>query len=255
MAKEITVEDIDNPNKEVEVKPEVKKETQEAQYVKLDELEKIQKQLNGLSYIGRKFDELSKRLDTFQAPQVNNTKVAPEDMDEYDKLVEKDWKGAVRKLAQEEAKALRQADREAEAKQRMAAQQLSILEQSKKTVVDRYPQLSDENSEISHKYREVVQKHPEYLSNEFGPELAMRSMEDELRSEGRLDEFSKKIVDKEIERRTRVGAASVPKASSPNSGKAILTKEDKEFCDFNGIKYDVFLRNKKVISSERQAEV
>ena len=257
MGNEITVEDIPNPNKTEEVKPEAKpKETSEAQYVKMEELEKIQKQLNGLSYMGRKFDELSKKFDNWQ-PQSSQPTMAvkDEDKDEYDKLVEKDWKAAVRKLAKEEAETLRTIEREAEAKKRMEIQQLTLLEQSKKSVIERYPQLNDENSEISQKYREVVQKHPEYLSNEFGPELAMRSMEDELRNEGRLDEFTKKVVDKEVARRERVGTTSVPKAVSPGSTKATLTKEDKDFCDYHGIKYDTYLRNKKSMSSDKQTEV
>jgi hypothetical protein len=257
MSPEITVEDIQNPNKVEDVKPEPKaKESSEAQYVRMEELDKIQKQLNGLSYMGRKMDELSKKFDNWSPqPQQPTMVTKDEDKDEYDKLVEKDWKAAVRKLAKEEAETLRAIEREAEAKKRMEVQQLTLLEQSKKTVIDRYPQLNDESSEISQKYREVVQKHPEYLSNEFGPELAMRSMEDELRNEGRIDEFSKKIVDKEVDRRTRVGATAVPRAASPNSNKSILTKEDKDFCDFNGIKYDAFLKNKKMLGSEKQTEV
>jgi hypothetical protein len=254
---QVTVEDLENPNKEVEHKPEKAQEkVSEAQYASLDELQKIQKQLNGLSYMGRKFDEMTRKLDALGTPQQNvGPTVRPEDMDEYDKLVEKDWKAAVRKLAQEEAATLRKQEREEEFTRQAAAKQANLLEQSKKSVLDRYPQLSQDDSEISIKFKEVVARHPEYTTNEFGPILAMRDMEEELKSEGKLDTFSKKVVDKEIERRARVGVASVPKASPASGSKSTLSAEDKKFCDFNGIKYDVFLRNKQSLSSaERQAE-
>lgn len=252
---QVTVEDVDNPNKDEAVKPVVKQEKQEeAQYASLDELQKIQKQLNGLSYIGRKFDEMARKIDSLSANPNPGPVVNPADQDEYDKLVEKDWKAAVRKLAQEEAASLRQKEREEEARRQMEAKQLTALEQSKKTVLDRYPDLKDETSEVAQKFKEVVAKHPEYISNEYGPILAMREMEEELRSEGKLDNFSKKVVDKEVERRARTGATSIPKGAAPSSGKTTLTPEERRFCEFNGIKYETYLKNKHSLSSEKQTE-
>ena len=257
MGQQMEISDIENPNEKEEVKAEPKtpeSKVDEKQYVTLEELQKIQKQLNGLSYMGRKFDEITRKIDSLSTPPPPAA-TKPEDMDEYDKLVEKDWKAAVRKMAQEEAKMLREQERAEDIKKQFEATQLNRLEQAKRTVLDRYPQLNDEDSEFAQKYKQVLVKHPEYLSNEFGPVLAMREMEDEMRGEGKLDETTKTVVEKEVTRRARAGVTAVPKSIPSNSGKSTLSREEKDFCDFNGIKYDVYLRNKSILAKDKQAEV
>lgn len=239
--------DLDKPDKPAPVSSEPK-------YVTVDDLEKIRKQLNGLSYMGRQFQEISKKLDSLQyqpQPRVQSEG----SRDPYDELVEKDWKKAVRTLAREEAEAIRQVQIQQDYQRQLEQHKVNILEQSKQKVVARYPEINNPDSEIAKKYMKILNQNQDYLRNDRGPVLAMRDMEDELRDEGRLDEVSKRAVEKEVNRQVRTGAAALPRTSngavSPN--KITLTREQKELCDNNNIRYEDYASMlKKQQTSGRQ---
>ena len=82
----------------------------------------------------------------------------------------------------------------------------------------------------------------------------MQDMEEELRAEGKLDSFSKKAVEQEVDRRTRATATAIPKGNQSSSKSPILTKDEKEMCDRLNIKYDSYLSSKKSLNAERQVE-
>ena len=236
---------------------EKKAESSEAKYVTVEELEKIRKQLNGLSYLGRQFQEVSKKIDTLQ-PQ--ERQVAPSGTkDPYDEIVEKDWKQAVRILAREEAEIMRQQTIQAESVRYMEQKKVSILEDSKSKVREKYPEIDDQNSELSKRYISILNKNQDYLRNERGPVLAMRDMEDELKSEGRLDEYTRKAVEKEVSRQVRTGATAGVRTQSANGNgnKISLTREQKEICDNNNIRYETYalMLKKQAESGSRQVEV
>ena len=234
--------DLDKPVNPVPVSSEPK-------YVTIDDLEKIRKQLNGLSYMGRQFNELSKKLDNFTLAQgAQRAGVSLNDSkDPYDELVEKDWKQAVRTLAREEAEHLRQQQIQYDYQRQLEQQKVSILEQSKQKVMAKYPEINDQDSEIAKKYMKILNQNQDYLRNDRGPVLAMRDMEDELRDEGRLDEVSQRAVEKEVTRQVRTGAATLPRTSNgaTSSNKITLTREEKELCDTNNIRYESFASMKK----------
>lgn len=229
-------------------------------YVTLEELEKIRlqqeqitKQLKGMSYLGRKMDEFLKNQSQVQ-PQPMVQPVATGPRDELDELVEKDWKAAVRKLARSEHDEIKKAEH-AETEQKVKVAKFNeTLEKSKSMVLGKYTDLADPQSELSQTYLKVVQDHPDYLQNEFGPVLAMRDMEDILKASGRLDDVSKKVVDKEVLRQTRAGISSVVKGGVSKGEPNTLTADDKEMCDNLGIKYEVFLANKKKLQKGEGVE-
>ena len=246
----------DSQDKAIEVdldKPSQEKTSSEPKYVTVDDLEKIRKQLNGLSYMGRQFQEISKKLDgmQYQPQRVQSDGIK----DPYDEMVEKDWKQAVRVLAREEAESIRQAQIQYDYQRQLEQKKVSLLEQSKQKVVDKYPEINDQDSEIAKKYMKILTQNQDYLRNDRGPILAMRDMEDELRDEGRLDEVSKRAVEKEVTRQVRTGASTLPRTSNgaPSSNKISLTREQKELCDNHNIRYeDYALMVKKQATSGRQ---
>ena len=243
--------DLDKPAQTTPISSEPK-------YVTVEDLEKIRKQLNGLSYMGRQFNELSKKLDGLQyqpQPRVQTDG----SKDPYDELVEKDWKQAVRTLAREEAESLRQAQIQHDYQRQLEQQKVSILEQSKQRVVAKYPEIQDQDSDIAKKYMKILSANQDYLRNDRGPLLAMRDMEDELRDEGKLDEVSRRAVEKEVTRQVRTGATTLPRtsngATSPN--KITLTREQKELCDNHNIRYEDYaaMVKKQQVSGRQGVEV
>ena len=242
---ELVIDDL--APKEPQKEPIQQKEpaqTGEKKYVTLEELENIRKQVNGLSYLGRKLDDFLKN----QPPPVHQVPqpVSTGPKDELDELVEKDWKAAVRKLSRSEYEEARKSE-QIELEQKVKVSKFNeTLDKSKAMVIEKYADLNDPQSELSQTYLKVVQQHPDYLQNEFGPVLAMRDMEDVLKAEGRLDSFTKKVVDKEVLRQTRAGVSSVVKGGSPQGNSSTITAEEKEMCDNMGVKYEVYLANKRL---------
>lgn len=229
----------------------------EPKYVTVDDLEKIRKQLNGLSYMGRQFQEVSKKLDALQyqpQPRVQQDGTR----DAYDELVEKDWKQAVRTLAREEAQAERQIQIQQDYQRQLEQNKVNILDQSKQKVMIKYPELQDQDNPITKKYMRILSTNQDYLRNDRGPLLAMRDMEDELRDEGNLDEVSRRAVEKEVTRQVRTGMSSLPRTSGPaSSNKVSLTREQKELCDNHNIRYEDYalMVKKQAVSGRQGVEV
>lgn len=201
----------------------------------------MRKQLNGLSYIGRKItdmERLMKQGNGRPAPVIDPASADPDDV-----LLEKDWKAAVRKQARPEIEAVL-AERERLAQQeREVEESKNRLASAKKHVIDKYPDIMKDDTEIAQRYVKVINEHPEYLNNDYGPILAMRDMEDELRKEGRFDEVTKKAVDAEVARRARADGASATKGSAGGVTKKItLTAEQKSVADSLGIKYENYAK-------------
>ena len=259
----VDVEEKEEPKKqdELEVDLDPKKEgaKEEPRYVKVEELEKLQKQFDGISKTIRHIKDIPGQIAELQ--KVISSRFATPTQkdvakDELDDLLEKgDWRTPVNRLAEKRFNELmEERDRQAQLRDEQN-KRIGTLESNKKTVRDKYPDIDDPDSEIAKRYQKIVQSKPEYLANEFGPTLAMRDMEDELHSEGRLDEFSKKAVEKEVARQTRVGASAIPRSTVPsNSNKIMLTKEQRDFCDSVGLKYENYGKYAKKLQTTTAKE-
>ena len=226
------------------VQPEKTTEGGEPQYVTVADLEKVRKQLDGLSYIGRKFNDLDQKISRISIGNGVRPAVDPNSVDPDDALLEKDWKAAVRKQARVEAESILAERQRITEQERAAIESRTRLEGSKKAVIDRYPDIMDNSTEIAGRYTKIINEHPEYLQNDYGPVLAMRDMEEELRKEGRLDEFSKKVVDAEVQRRIRADGGGAAKGSA--TGKVTktitLSAEQKSVADSLGVKYEIYAK-------------
>jgi len=252
-------------------KPEpVKKE--EKQYAPIDKLEeirkeqeaklsKLEKQFNGISYGLRKIEDLTRMVETLkQTPQTQHSQQHQVPANEWDEKVTKDWKGTVEQLAdmraEQKYKELREREKQEEIRQRMLQQQTSILESSKIEVLKRYPDIEDPTSESNQRFMKVLRANPAYLQNEYGPILAMRHMEDEMRNEGKLDPQAKQVVDKEISRQARVNATSAPtKGKATSESSTSLTQDEMKMCKENGINLETYKKMKQSMAQEKQVEV
>ena len=243
----------DKVGKQIEKKEE-KEDKKSDDYVEIDKLKKRQlwldRQLERVikqnDALARQNQEFSERLKTIPQKQEKRE----EELDEIDKLAEKDWKAAVRKLADERATELfkKHQDEYVEAQKKQA--KLSELEKSKSTVMARYPNIEDETTEESKFYREVLSQDSSLLSNIHGPEIAMYRMEEHMRSLGKVPKPVKQMVEKEVNRLTRASVSNVTGRPATNGNKITLTAEQQEFCDHNGIRYEDYARQLKALSTK-----
>ena len=122
------------------------------------------------------------------------------------------------------------------------------LEKSRQKVRDRYPTVEDESSEEAHLMLEVINEDQSLRSNIHGPEIAMYRMEEKMRQRGIQPPYVKESVDKEIARQTRVKSASTlpSRSSNVDSGRLILTQDEKELCDRMKVPYARYAEMKKI---------
>ena len=244
-------EPIKQPEKSAEVKPD---------YATREDFNKLKKQLDGISGVIRTSPDLVKRFDQLQTTitQLQNQrplKADSKDQDEWDELVEKDWKQAVRGLAKLEVEAQRKQEEAERSIERENHKRTEIFEKSKTEVLEKHPELQDEDSEKAQLYREIVNTNQDYLYDPFGPVLAARKMEERLMAEGKLDAATGKLVRKEAERLARVGVTGAPKGSAPTNGsRVVLNKDQREFCDLRNIKYEDYAKYSQIVNQEGQVE-
>jgi hypothetical protein len=246
---------------EIDLDPKTETKKEEPQYVTAAQLEKLQKQFNGISQTLRHVKDIPSQIAELKQSISSNRTLTnvekKEAKDELDEMLEKgDWRTPVNRLAEKRFNELmEERDRQYQAQQAQH-QKLTTLEANKKSVRDKYPDIDDHDSEIARRYQKVISEKPQYLQNEFGPTLAMRDMEDELRSEGRLDEFTRQVVQKEVARQVRVGAGAVPRnVVNSSSNKIMLTKEQKAFCDAHDLKYEDYGKYARKNSNKEGVEV
>lgn len=234
----VELEHEDKPK--LEVTPEAKPK-EEPKYVTIDELKKISKQLDFVSSNLRSSEkekkELSRKLDELEGRLSGRAIKPAEAQDELDKLLEQgEWRTPVKKVAEsaiEEALSRRDAQQVAQAQE---SERLRILEESKKSVRSRYPDIDDPSSDNAKTYMKILNEKPHYLKSEFGPILAMRDMEDIMDSKETAENSQESV------RRARVSATSVKAGVPSKSEVKTLTKEQKEFCKSSGLKEEIYLK-------------
>ena len=213
------------------------------------QLDKLIKTVNFLSAGRRHDDKLEQRInEIYEKLNTKEPEVTPENLDELDQLAQKDWKSAVRKLAKEEAESIRKVEREEENRIKTNQYLSSALEKSKQEVMARHPEIeNDPTSEKAQIFQRIVQEHPDYLTNPYGPKLAMNDMESELRSKGWIEPDINKRVEKEVDRRSRVIKTNISKDKVTSDSKITLDATEQEFCKVNSIPYEDYAKNKKTL--------
>jgi len=212
------------------------------------QIDKLAKTVNYLSANHRHDDKLAKRVEEIY--ERLNTKEAPvEKLDELDELAQRDWKKAVETVAERVAE---RKEKERTEKENLARTQVylsNVLEQSKAEVMKRHPEIeTDPTSEKAQIFARIVKEKPDYLTNPYGPTLAMRDMEDELRQKGHIDPDTNKFIEKEANRRLRTVKTNLSKDRATDDGKIVLDRSEQEFCKINGIAYEDYAKNKRTLS-------
>lgn len=173
---------------------------------------------------------------------------------EWDDLADKDWKKAVDLRSIQNAKNLL-------GQQQRATKANSILEDSKKKVLDVHPEIDDDNSEKARIFKNIISENPDYLSLPKGPLYAMRDMEEYMettlgykRSEIRNAE--KKGAKREASRQNRIVLnKGSGRTNTGSKNKVVLAKDELEFCKFQGIDPKEYARNKQKLSKSNTEEV
>lgn len=251
---EISVE-LDQNNEPV--KPAEQKKS-EPQYVTIDELRKLEKAQNASFYQARKIQEQLEALSKNLQPR---EVVEKRDLTDEDKLWEdklnKNWKGTVEEISEIKIQAVLERQEKERAVKEEKAKAISLLTQNKMKVMERHPDLEEPGSEKQQVFQQVLNENPEYLTNPFGPVLAMRDMEERLKEQGKwIDAPTRKIVDKEVMRSARAGAGSLPNGNAASGNqKIILTKDEREFCDTHGLKYESYAKSKGRLSKNSKEGV
>ena len=222
---------------EEEVKPEVKEEPKQDPlrnkvYAQDRILAKLQREQE---LKDAKIAELEARLTP--EPEIPN-------LDELDKLAQTDWKGAVRKLARQEAEALRKVDQQKIQADTVERERQQVLAENERKVLEKYPELNESTSEHSQIWWDKLNQNPRWRTSPDGPILVMREMEDELR--GRGYDIGQKVTEAVKQERMRLAnanATTLDSARAKSSNKVVLSKEQREFCEANGLSYEVYARS------------
>ena len=238
----------DKPEPKVEPKAKEEKPKEEPKYVDIVELKKLTQQLNGISSTLRTKEksekELSKKLDDLENRLSGRAIKPSEAQDELDKLLEQgEWRKPVATVAEETVNRILKQREAEQANFTQQAQRQQKYENSVKTVYDRYPELHDQESDITKKWMKIVNEHPEWHGEPLGPIAAMHALEEELDKDG------ENIATNEQRRRARVNATSVRPGTPSKTQTITLSKEQKEFCKSSGISEEKYLQTLKTMSN------
>ncbi len=244
-------ESSESKNAGEETTPSEKQEApSEPKYATYDDLKKVQ---NSIAYQTRILQKALNQQPSQTSEPVRNDR----EPDEIDRVAERDWKEGVRMVIQDEYKTLMEKDKADAEKRAMEDQSMATMEANKQYVVNQYPELSDDGSDITKLYieasNELASRDSGFFGNPYGPIAAMRVMEEKMRNMGIPLPGVKEQADREITRRARVGATSSVPSKKP-SGKFVLTSDQKQFCDQNNIPYEVYAKNASALDKGESLE-
>lgn len=234
---EIPKEEIVSEKKEEEKKP-----------VKQDPLtNKVYAHDRILANVQRSIEEL-KNIMLQNTPSSTITQEQETKLDELDQLAQTDWKAAVGKIAETRAREILSNERKQIEQVREQEEIAQLIEKNSQLVLSRHSELEDATSEKSQIFQNILNNNARWRTSPDGPLLTMYKMEDELRKRGYdVDGSIKTKVEAETERVTRIAAFTLPtsKTTSASDNKIVLTREQREFCDQNGISYEEYARTLK----------
>jgi len=165
---------------------------------------------------------------------------------EWDALADKDWKRAVDLRSNMNAQNVI-------ATNNQAVQNHSALEKSKSRVLERHPELDDDNSEKTRIFRQVLANNPDYVNHPNGPIYAMRDMEDHMETvlgykHRDIVSAEKNGAQRESQRQHRIVLSGSGKAPASADHKVTLTKDEAEFCKINDLDPKEYAKTKKKLA-------
>jgi len=187
-----------------------------------------------LSNVQKSIEEL-KNIMLQNSSQMSNQQ--EQKLDEIDKLAQTDWKAAVSKISETKAREILENDRKKIEIQREKDEVSQVMERNATLVATKHSELDDPDSEKSKIFQEILNNNPRWRTSPDGPLLTMYSMEEELRKRGY-------VIDSPVIKQERSATAtSLPSSRPVNTGnKIVLTREQREFCEQNGLSYEDYAR-------------
>jgi hypothetical protein len=166
------------------------------------------------------------------------------ELDEIDKLAQTDWKAAVNKLAERKAREILNDEKKHIEEQQEKIQVRTTMEANAQNVVSKHPELNEDGSEKSVIFQSILSNNPRWRTSPDGPLLVMYEMENELRKRGYdVEGKTGEIVKNEVSRIARASSTSLPTSRRiASTNKIILTREQRDFCDQNGMSYEDYAR-------------
>lgn len=240
---EVSVED-DNPQKE----PIVQERKEEvAKPAKQDPItNKVYAHDRILSNVQKSIEELKNIMLS------NASSISPaqeEKLDELDKLAQTDWKAAVSKIVEARTHEILDKERKQIETQKVQEESSQIMEKNATFVTSKHAELNDATSEKAQIFQEVLNNNPRWRTSPDGPLLTMYAMEDELRKRGYQVDG---VAEKKPEANRVIPASGLPSSRPVNTGnKIVLTREQREFCEQNGLSYEDYARTLRK-SGERE---
>lgn len=197
-----------------------------------------------LTNVQKSIEEL-KTIMLASSPSSTITQEQEAKLDDIDKLAQKDWKAAVNQLAEAKFQELKKQEKEQLDKEQSNLQIAQLIEQNSQTVLKTHPELEESDSEKSQIFQSILNNNPRWRTSPDGPLLTMYEMEKELRKRGYdVDGSITRTAENATQRVVKTVSASLPtsRTITNNSNKIVLSREQKEFCDQNGISYEDYAR-------------
>ena len=240
---EVSVEAQDTPKDVVQEEPKVvvKEEKPKSSVDDQSWRNKVYAQDRIIQKMSSEIEKMRQRVASEPSPtkaEVNT------ELDEIDKLAQTDWKAAVNKLAERKAREILDNEKLHIQEQQERLQVQNTMETNSRAVVAKHPELNEADSEKSLIFQSILCANPRWRTSPDGPLLVMYEMENELRKRGYdIEGNVTQKVEKEVSRFTRASASSLPTSRQTTStNKIVLTREQREFCDNNGMSYEDYAR-------------
>ena len=238
----VSIEEETTPEKAVEKKEEEKKPERKQDPI----TNKVYAHDRILANVQKSIEEL-KEMMLINSPSSAISQKQEVELGEIDKLAEKDWKAAVGKIAEARTREILATEQTKIEQTKSIQEEAQIMERNSQSVLGRHPELEDVSSEKSQVFQDILNKNPRWRTSPEGPLLTMYEMENELRKRGYdIDGIIKEKIETEKRRVVSASATSLPPSRATSlTGKIVLTREQKEFCDQNGISYEEYARTLK----------
>lgn len=234
---------------EIEKTPAPDKRAFAEMRIKMREIEKereaLRKQLEETKRITAAPPVRETQNNTHDRRVINGVPV-PETREEWDRLAKHDWQLVMdmksilnaEKVQRENAQLSRHSDK---------------LAVAKKTVLERHPELNDETTEKAQVFLQILNENPEYLTQANGPIYAMRDMEERLREVGKDIDTPRRVASNPDATRAARAAVMAGGKATPSTGRrVVLSKEEMEFCQEQGLKPEEFAKQKLALEASRK---
>ena len=240
---QIIVNKDDDPEDKVEVdlnkKPEDKKD--EPQFVTQDDFKKAQ---NRAEYLDRKN---AKRMEQI-LQEVQTTRAAPPAApppkdngsdtrsDKINKVAENNWQEGVGMLVEDKLDTYLRMRKEEDNRKTQKVRNDQIIEEVKQEVLERYPDIEVDGSESNRRFVESFKENSQkFANNPYADRLIIQEMEKKMLSEGvhppPFRDTINRETDKEVQRRTRVGASALPAGKAVPRNSVMLTQAEIDMAD------------------------